>query len=64
MRAIYDQSVSLEDIQAAINERYEKWPELAHSLVIVWPVEPERFAIQLSEATKRGRKAEFRQRGN
>lgn len=47
--------VPLDNIKAAIDERYGKWavPEFLNSPLKLWRVEPEKFAIQLSVATKK-----------
>jgi hypothetical protein len=58
MTALYDKSIPLDDIRAAIDERYGKWavPEFVNSPLKLWRVEPEKFAIQLSIATKKDEK--------
>ncbi len=58
MTALFDKSVPLDDIKAAIDERYGKWavPEFLNSPLKLWRVEPEKFAIQLSVATKKDEK--------
>lgn len=49
LTAIYDKSVTIEDVEASINEHYSKWvygnptPTLK-----LWRIEPEKFVIQLS----------------
>jgi len=55
MTALYDRSLPLDDVRAAIDERYGKWaiPEFANSSIKIWRVEPEKFAIQLSVASKK-----------
>ena len=65
IRAIYDQSVSLEDIQAAVNERYGKWAvtELTKTQLRVWRVEPEKFAIQLAAFSKKDEKRNLGEAG-
>ena len=54
MTALYDKSISLDDVRAAIDERYGKWalPGFEKSAMKLWRVEPEKFAIQLSVADK------------
>jgi len=49
--ATYDKSVSMQDITLSIDRRYGKWafPKNSTSPVKLWRVEPEKFAIQLSE---------------
>ena len=61
MTAVYDKSVSLDDIRAAINERYGKWA--IPSPFKLWRVEPEKFAIQLSVADKKDEKRGFADAG-
>jgi hypothetical protein len=58
MTALYDKSVSVDDIKAAIDQHYEKWArtDFANSPVKLWRVEPEKFAIQLSVAGKEDEK--------
>jgi hypothetical protein len=58
MTALYDASISVNDVRAAIDERYGKWavPEFANSPLKIWRVEPEKFAIQLSVASKKDEK--------
>src|SRR5262245_48392311 len=52
LTALYDQSIAINDIKAAIDERYGKWAtsDFRSSPVKNWRVESERFAIQLSVA--------------
>jgi hypothetical protein len=42
MTALYDKSIPLDDIRAAIDERYRKWavPEFVNSSIKIWRVEP------------------------
>jgi hypothetical protein len=58
--AIYDKSISLGDVKAAIDERYGKWAfpknDDAAMPVKLWRVESEKFAIQLSVADKKDEK--------
>ena len=58
MTALFDKSIPLDDIRAAIDERYGKWavPEFVNSPLKIWRVEPEKFSIQLSVATKKDEK--------
>ncbi len=48
--ALYEKSVSTDDIKAALDRRYGKWAwaDTATSPVKLWRVEPEKFAIQLA----------------
>ena len=49
LTAVYNKSVTIDDVEASINERYSKWvygkptPNLK-----LWRIEPEKFVIQLS----------------
>jgi hypothetical protein len=67
MTALYDKSVPLADVKAAIDERYEKWayPKNDDTAMPVklWRVEPEKFAIQLSVAGKKDEKMNFAEAG-
>jgi hypothetical protein len=59
MRAIYEKSIPVDDVRAAINERYEKWElplDDPGGSVKLWRVEPEKFAISLSVADKKDEK--------
>ncbi|MGO9087790.1 MAG: hypothetical protein ACLP6G_04280 [Terriglobales bacterium] len=51
--AFYDQPTSIDDLQAAVDERYGKWAEadFRTGCVRIWRVEPEHFVIQLSVAS-------------
>jgi hypothetical protein len=52
--AHYDKSVSIDDLKAAIDERYGKWA-MAHFTsgpVMLWRVESEKFVISLSTSDK------------
>ena len=55
LQAIYEKSVSLDDLKASIDEQYGKWALASNSSspVKLWRVESEKFAIQLSVATDR-----------
>ena len=48
--AVYDKSVSVDDLRKAINARYGKWasPSNGSSPVLLWRVEPDRYAIQVA----------------
>lgn len=58
LTATYDTSVPIDEIKAAIDERYRQWAVNIHpnSPPYMWRVEPERFAIQLSVADKQDAK--------
>ncbi|HEX7285161.1 MAG TPA: hypothetical protein VF532_03220 [Candidatus Angelobacter sp.] len=50
--AIYDQSVTMDEIKAAVDQRYGQWALAAinpYSHMRLWRVEPEKFAISLFE---------------
>ena len=55
---IYDKSIPVDDVKAAIDERYGKWAlaDFAKGQVMLWRVEPKRFAIQLHVADKKEEK--------
>jgi len=65
MTALYDKSIPLDDIKAAIDKRYGKWavPEFANSPLKLWRVEPEKFAITLSTADKKDEKRNIAEAG-
>jgi hypothetical protein len=59
MRAVYDKSLSVNDVKAAIDERYGKWAlplEDPSGPVKLWRVVPEKFAISLSVADQKDEK--------
>ncbi len=58
MTAVYEKSVSVDDLRAVVNDRYEKWsvPGFEKSQLKLWRVEPEKFAIQLSVLDKNDEK--------
>jgi hypothetical protein len=53
--ALYEKSVSTEDLKAALDQRYGKWAlgDNATSPVKLWRVESSKFAIQLATTGKR-----------
>ena len=53
--AHYDKSISLDELKSAIDARYGEWAFANNKTAAVklWRVEPENFAIQLSETDKR-----------
>jgi hypothetical protein len=65
LTASYDKSVPLEEIRAAIDERYKQWAVNIppNSPPYIWRVEPERFAIQLSVAGKQHAKKKLADAG-
>jgi hypothetical protein len=52
MVALYDKSISIDDLKAAIDNHYSKWTSASNSTspVKLWRVVPDKFAIQLSAA--------------
>lgn len=52
MMALYDKSISIDDIKVAIDNHYSKWASASNSTspVKLWRVVPNKFAIQLSIA--------------
>jgi hypothetical protein len=60
LTALYDKSVSAQDIESAIDEHYlaSKNTDFAKTPIRIWRVESEKFAIQLSEASRRDEKRE------
>jgi hypothetical protein len=58
LEAFYEKSVSVHDIESAIDEHYfeSKNEDLAKHSIRVWRVESEKFAIQLGEADKKDEK--------
>ena len=66
MTAIYDKTVSFDDIRAAIDERYKTWsvPEFANSPLKMWRVASEKFAIQLSVVSKKDEKRNVAEAGS
>ncbi len=65
MTALYEKSISLEELEAAIDQQYGKWavPGFEKSSIRLWRVEPEKFAIQLSVADKKDEKRQFAEAG-
>jgi hypothetical protein len=59
--ALYDKSVSMDAVEAAIDERYKKWAlaDFAKSRLRLWRVESEKLAIQLSTGDKKDEKRGF-----
>jgi hypothetical protein len=59
--AIYEKSVSIDDLKAAIDQRWGKWKYADNAKL--WRVEPQKFAIQLgvtADRTKGATRAEKR----
>ncbi|MFY9561598.1 MAG: hypothetical protein WAQ52_15300 [Terriglobales bacterium] len=58
--AHYDKSVSMDDLKAAIDERYGKWAVAGFTTgsVMLWRVVPEKFVIQLGAADKRDERSD------
>ena len=65
LEAFYDKSVSVHDIELAIDEHYSgsKNADLAKNSLRVWRVESEKFAIQLGEADKKDEKRNVAEAG-
>ena len=67
MTALYDKSIPVEDVKAAIDEHYGKWAlplnDHAAGPVKLWRVEPEKFAIQLSVADRKDEKRNIAEAG-
>ena len=64
LKAIYEKSVSIDDLNAAIDQRYGKWN--VADMPALWRVEPQQFVIQLGVTggrTKRATRAETRAQG-
>jgi len=63
--ALYDKSVSVDAVEAAIDERYKKWAlaEFANSPLRLWRVESEKLAIQLSTGDRKDEKRGFAEAG-
>jgi hypothetical protein len=57
-RVVYDKSIPVEDVRAALDERYGTWtvPGFENSSLKLWRVEPEKFAIQLHVNDKKDEK--------
>jgi hypothetical protein len=66
MTAIYDKSVSLETVRAAINESYGEWAygDFSSTAMTLWRVTPEKFAIQLTAADKKDEKRNWAEAGS
>jgi hypothetical protein len=58
MTALYDKSVSLDQISSSIDGRYKRWTVsgLSHPSLHVWRVEDQKFSIQLTVASKEDEK--------
>jgi hypothetical protein len=65
MTVSWDKSISIDDVKAAIDERYGKWAlgQFANSTMKLGRVEPEKFAIQLSVADKKDEKMNVAEAG-
>ena len=65
MTVLYDQPTTIDEVKAAVDERYGKWaqPEFGSSPLRIWRVEPEKFAIQLSVADKKDEKRNIAEAG-
>lgn len=65
LTALYEKSISLEELKAAIDERYGNWAVhgFEQSSLKVWRVESEKFAIQLRAADRKDEKSGFAEAG-
>ena len=55
LTAVYDKSVTIDDVEASINEHYSKWVYGKPTPTLkLWRIEPEKFVIQLSSNKKSG----------
>jgi len=65
MTAVYEKSVSIDDLSAAIDEHYGKWavPGFEKPQHRLWRVEPEKLAIQLSVLDRNDEKKHFGEAG-
>jgi hypothetical protein len=63
--ALYDKSVSMDAVEAAVDERYKKWAlaDFAKSPLRLWRVESEKLAIQLGTGDKKDEKRGFAEVG-
>jgi hypothetical protein len=51
LTAVYDKSVSTEELRAAVNKLYRQEPVLHSDVMTTWRIEPEQFAISISDGT-------------
>jgi hypothetical protein len=58
MTAVYDKSVSIDDLKAAIDASFAGWVfgDPANPTMKLWRVTPDKFAIQLNVASKNDKK--------
>jgi hypothetical protein len=65
MTALYDKSISVDELKTAIDESYRTWAygDSANSTLKLWRVTPEKFAIQLNVVDKKDEKREFAEAG-
>ena len=65
MMAIYDQTVSIDEIKASLDVRYGRWfmTGLERPTIKLWRVEPEKFAINLSTIEKSPKRKCMREMG-
>lgn len=63
--ALYDKSVSIDGIRSAIDEHYKEWAVNDHvgPSLYAWRVGPEKFAIQLTVASKEDEKRNVAEAG-
>lgn len=62
---LYDRSIAVADVRAAIDEHYGKWAVAGfeNSAKGLWRVEPDKFAIQLSVTDKKDKKRNMAEAG-
>jgi hypothetical protein len=65
MTVSWDKSIPVDEVKAAIDERYGKWAlgQFVNSAMKLWRVEPEKFAIQLTVADKKDEKMNMAEAG-
>lgn len=63
LTATYDKSVPPALIKSAVDQRYKQWALDSQPPLSLWRVEPQKFAIQLSVATKQDEKKHLAEAG-
>lgn len=65
MTALYDKSISFDQVNAAINDRYRQWfsTDGSSPALHLWRVEPQKFAIQLHVADTKDEKRNLAEAG-
>jgi hypothetical protein len=59
LTAVYDKSVSTDELRAAVNKLYRKEPVLHGEVMTTWRIEPEQFAISIFEGTDGAKKVTY-----